>query len=117
MTRGGRAAAQLERAHRRLRASPTASPASSAPATRAAEAGGRIVALTMPILVPMNMSFLNFCALFLIPGWGDVLGLPIPERIAKLRDPEVRARMLEQSPAARRPASSAAGRLRQLRHR
>ena len=50
----------------------------------ASAAGGRIVALTMPTLVPMNMSFRNFCALFLIPGWGDVMGLPVPERIAAL---------------------------------
>ena len=63
--------------------------------TRAAEAGGRIVALTMPTLVPMNMSLLNYCALFLIPGWGEVLGLPVPERIAKLKDPEVRAHLNE----------------------
>ncbi len=60
---------------------------------RAAEVGGRIVALTMPTLVPMNMSFRNHCALFLIPGWGDVMGLPVEERIEQLRDPEVRARL------------------------
>jgi N-acyl-D-aspartate/D-glutamate deacylase len=66
---------------------------------RAAEAGARIVALTMPVLVPMNMSFLNHCGLFLIPGWSDVLGLPVPERMAELRKPDVRARMLEQSAA------------------
>ena len=54
-------------------------------------AGGRIVALTMPVLVPMNMSFGTFCALFLIPGWGDVMNLPVPERMAALRRPEVRA--------------------------
>jgi N-acyl-D-aspartate/D-glutamate deacylase len=59
----------------------------------AAAAGGRIVALTMPTLVPMNMSFRNHCALFLIPGWGDVMGLPVEERIEQLRDPEVRARL------------------------
>jgi N-acyl-D-aspartate/D-glutamate deacylase len=58
--------------------------------TAAEKAGGKIVALTMPTLVPMNMSFLNHCALFLIPGWIDVLGLPVPERIEKLRDPAVR---------------------------
>ena len=66
---------------------------------RAAEAGARIVALTMPVLVPMNMSFLNHCGLFLIPGWSDVLGLPVPERIAALREPETQQRMLEQSAA------------------
>jgi N-acyl-D-aspartate/D-glutamate deacylase len=60
---------------------------------RAADAGGRIVALTMPTLVPMNMSFRNHCALFLIPGWGDVMGLPVPERIEKLRDAAVRVRL------------------------
>ena len=59
-------------------------------ADRAAELGGRIVALTMPILVGMNMNFSSHCALFLIPGWGDVLRLPRAEAIAKLRDPEVR---------------------------
>jgi N-acyl-D-aspartate/D-glutamate deacylase len=59
--------------------------------SRAAEAGGKIVALTMPTLVPMNMSFRTHCALFLIPGWGDVMGLPIEERIEQLRDPAVRA--------------------------
>ena len=64
---------------------------------RARKAGGRIVALTMPILTPMNMSLGTFCALNLIPGWGPVLGLPVPERIAKLRDPEVRAELLRRA--------------------
>ena len=70
--------------------------------SRAAAAGGRIVALTMPVLVPMNMSFLTHCALFLIPGWGDVMRLPVPERMDALRRPEVRADLLEKinSPAA-----------------
>jgi N-acyl-D-aspartate/D-glutamate deacylase len=65
--------------------------------SRAAEAGGRLVALTMPILVGMNMSFATYCALFLIPGWRDVLDLPIPERMAKLRDPDVRRRLDERA--------------------
>lgn len=64
-----------------------------AASTTAAEAGGRIVALSMPTLVPMNMSFRNHCALFLIPGWGDVMSLPIPERIEKLSDPAVRSEL------------------------
>ncbi len=59
-------------------------------ADRAAALGGRVVALTMPVLVPMNMSFLNYCALFMLPGWNDVMGLPVPERIQRLRDPETR---------------------------
>ncbi|MGP3978107.1 N-acyl-D-amino-acid deacylase family protein [Streptomyces sp. 8N114] len=70
--------------------------------------GGRVVALTMPILTPMNMSLGTFCALNLIPGWGDVLGLPVPERLAKLRDAGVRAEML------RRAESKEAGVFRRL---
>ena len=54
----------------------------------AAAAGGQIVALTMPTLVPMNMSFRTHCALFLIPGWGDVMGLPEAERMRQLADPD-----------------------------
>jgi N-acyl-D-aspartate/D-glutamate deacylase len=61
---------------------------------RARKAGGRVVALTMPILTPMNMSLGTFCALNLIPGWGPILALPVPERIARLRDASVRAEML-----------------------
>jgi N-acyl-D-aspartate/D-glutamate deacylase len=65
-------------------------------ATRyAARNGGRVVALTMPILVPMNMSFLTHCALHLMPRWDEVVKLPVPERIEKLKDPEVR-KMLDE---------------------
>ncbi|MGI5369300.1 N-acyl-D-amino-acid deacylase family protein [Streptomyces iakyrus] len=75
---------------------------------QARKAGGRVVALTMPILTPMNMSLGTFCALNLIPGWGPVLGLPVPERIEKLRDPDVRAELL------RRANSKEAGVFRRL---
>ncbi|MFF4957354.1 amidohydrolase family protein [Streptomyces sp. NPDC001222] len=75
---------------------------------RARKAGGRVVALTMPILTPMNMSLGTFCALNLIPGWGPVLSLPVPERIARLRDPQVRAELL------RRAGSKEAGVFRRL---
>ncbi|MEV6528609.1 D-aminoacylase [Streptomyces sp. NPDC051639] len=77
---------------------------------RARKAGGRVVALTMPILTPMNMSLGTFCALNLIPGWGPVLALPVPERIARLRDADVRAEML------RRAGSKEAGVFRRLAH-
>jgi N-acyl-D-aspartate/D-glutamate deacylase len=63
----------------------------------AAAAGGQLVALTMPVLVPMNMSFLTHCALFLMPGWSSVMTLPVAERIAKLRDPETRAYLDERA--------------------
>jgi N-acyl-D-aspartate/D-glutamate deacylase len=76
--------------------------------SRAAAAGGELVALTMPVLVPMNMSFLTHCALFLMPGWRDVMALPVPERIARLREPDTRAWMDE------RARSEDAGVLRRL---
>jgi N-acyl-D-aspartate/D-glutamate deacylase len=64
---------------------------------RARELGGRVIGLTMPVLVPMNMSLRNFCGLWLIPGWGEVLNRPVDERIEKLRDPEVRAHLVERA--------------------
>ncbi|MFG3407792.1 amidohydrolase family protein [Streptomyces sp. NPDC048142] len=78
------------------------------PSERARRAGGRIVALTMPILTPMNMSLGTFCALNLIPGWGEILALPVPERIERLRDPAIRAELL------RRADSKEAGVFRRL---
>ena len=76
----------------------------------AAEAGGRIVALTMPTLVPMNMSFRTHCALFLIPGWGEVMGLPAADRMKQLADPAVRTLLDE------RARSKEAGVFRGLSH-
>jgi N-acyl-D-aspartate/D-glutamate deacylase len=70
--------------------------------------GARIIALTMPVIVPMNMSLRTFCALFLIPGWVDVLSLPIPERMAKLQDPAVRQDLLDK---ANQPGTGVLGRL------
>jgi N-acyl-D-aspartate/D-glutamate deacylase len=83
-------------------AAPERVPRQLAASRAAAAAGGRVVALTMPVQVPMNMSFLNHCGLFLIPGWGEVMGLPVAERLARLREPEVQRQLLEraQSPAA-----------------
>ena len=65
----------------------------------AAERGARVVGLTMPVLVGMNMNFGTYCALNMMPDWGDILGLPLPERMEKLRDPEVR-RFLESRAAS-----------------
>jgi N-acyl-D-aspartate/D-glutamate deacylase len=64
---------------------------------RARELGGRVVALTMPVLVPMNMNFMTFCGIWLLPGWQETLQVPVEERIERLKDPEVRARLLEAS--------------------
>ncbi|MFI1969603.1 aminoacylase [Streptomyces cinnamoneus] len=89
-------------------AAPERVPHQLATSERARAAGGRIVALTMPVLAPMNMSLGSFCALNLIPGWGDVLGLPVPERVARLRDPAVRTALLS---AAASPQAAAFHRL------
>ncbi|MBY0399813.1 amidohydrolase family protein, partial [Myxococcota bacterium] len=62
--------------------------------TRAAEKGARVVALTMPTLVGMTMSFLTYSPIHQLPGWKTILALPLPERMAELRKPEVRAKML-----------------------
>lgn len=75
---------------------------------RAAEVGGKVIALTLPVQAPMNMSLLNFCGLWLLPEWGQILGVPVPERIERLRDPETRLRLLENS------KSQAAGVFRRL---
>jgi len=64
---------------------------------RAKELGGRVIALTMPVLVPMNMNFATFCGIWLLPGWEDTLRCDIPERIARLQDPETRATLLTAS--------------------
>ena len=76
--------------------------------TKAKAAGAKIVALTMPTLVGLKMSFLDYCALNSIPEWGPILALPVPERIAKLKDPAVRERMRE---GGRRPEAGVFGAL------
>ena len=48
-----------------------------------ARSGGRVVALTMPIFAENNMSLGTFCALWLIPGWRDILSLPMDEKIGQ----------------------------------
>jgi len=57
---------------------------------RCAGDGAMVVALTMPVIVGMNMSFLTYCALNMMPDWGPILGLDVAERIERLRDPGTR---------------------------
>ena len=66
------------------------------PSRRAREIGGRVVALTMPTGAELNMSMSTYCAMWLIPGWRDILALPPAEKTAKLRDPAVRAELRTQ---------------------
>ena len=59
----------------------------------AAERGGRVVALTLPHGVKIRLSFLTGFVLDGLPGWRDIMHLPVPERLAALADPEVRRRL------------------------
>ena len=55
--------------------------------------GARVVALTLPHVMSIRLSFLTGVVLEALPGWKDVLGLPVEERIRALREPEVRERL------------------------
>ena len=60
----------------------------------ASDRGARIVALTMPTLVGMTMSFLTYSPIHQLPGWREVLSLPVTERMQALRQDDVRRRLL-----------------------
>jgi N-acyl-D-aspartate/D-glutamate deacylase len=66
-----------------------------AASTAAAERGATVVALTMPHTLQIRLSFLTGAILDGLPGWREVLALPVPERRAALADPEVRRRLDE----------------------
>jgi N-acyl-D-aspartate/D-glutamate deacylase len=72
----------------------------------AAQRGGQVVALTMPHLMRIRLSFLTGFVLDALPGWSDVLGLPVAERLVALRDPEVRGRL---AAGARSPEAGVLG--------
>jgi N-acyl-D-aspartate/D-glutamate deacylase len=70
--------------------------------------GGEVVALTMPFGGTLRLSFRTYCALFLLPGWGDVLEQPEPQRLVSLADPDTRRRLLEQAQRAEGPLRNVA---------
>jgi N-acyl-D-aspartate/D-glutamate deacylase len=59
----------------------------------AAARGGRVVALTLPHPMSMRLSFLTGFVLDGLPGWHEILHLPVPERLTALADPAVRDRL------------------------
>ncbi len=59
----------------------------------AAQAGGRVVALTLPHTMALRLSFEQGAILDGLPGWRQFFATSVDERIAALRDPEVRREM------------------------
>jgi N-acyl-D-aspartate/D-glutamate deacylase len=51
----------------------------------------------MPTIVGMNMKFGSYTALWLLPGWKDILEQPLADKMQLLRDPEVRRTMNERA--------------------
>jgi N-acyl-D-aspartate/D-glutamate deacylase len=76
--------------------------------TVASEHGARVVALTLPPANPVRLSFLTGAPLDGLPGWREIIALPVPQRMQALGDPNVRRRL------AAGAASDAAGVLRFL---
>jgi N-acyl-D-aspartate/D-glutamate deacylase len=62
---------------------------------RAAARGARVVALTLPQAVTLRLNLVSAFLLDALPGWGEVVTLPLPERKQALADPAVRARLAE----------------------
>ncbi len=78
-----------------------------AASTAAAARGATVVALTLPHTMKLRLSFAHGAILDGLPGWREVFGLPVPERMALLSDPARRAAASTPRPSQRRPASSA----------
>jgi N-acyl-D-aspartate/D-glutamate deacylase len=76
----------------------------------AAERGARVIALTLPHAMKIRLSFLTGFVLDGLPGWREIMHLPVPERLRALTDPEVRRRLAEGA------CSEEAGILRGLAH-
>src|SRR5579862_7125487 len=61
----------------------------------AAERGGKVVALNMPVPLRSRFTFRTGFALDALPGWSPLFALPMDERLGALRDPAWRARLEE----------------------
>ena len=61
----------------------------------AAERGGKVVGLTAPLSLDFRLSFSHGFLLDAVPGWEEVMLLPVEEKLALLTDPVERARFGE----------------------
>ena len=75
--------------------------------TYAREHGGRVVALTVPMSFPVYLSFRSGFVLDAMPGWEDVMGLPLDEKLKFFDDEEALAKLDERRPERRERAAHA----------
>jgi N-acyl-D-aspartate/D-glutamate deacylase len=59
----------------------------------AAEHGGRVVGLAIAGPITTRLNFTTMFVLDALPGWAEIVQMPIPERMRALRDPAVRERL------------------------
>jgi N-acyl-D-aspartate/D-glutamate deacylase len=62
---------------------------------RAAEQGGRVLALTVPAVMELHLNFRSGFLFDALPGWGPTMALPDQEKARALADPDVRRRLRE----------------------
>ncbi len=55
--------------------------------------GGTVIALTLPQLMSLRLNFVSAFVLDALPGWAEVVTLPLPERKRALADASVRERL------------------------
>ena len=55
--------------------------------------GAEVIALTLPLIMRLRLNFVSAFILDALPGWGEVVTLPLPERARALADPAVRERL------------------------
>jgi N-acyl-D-aspartate/D-glutamate deacylase len=62
---------------------------------RAAEQGGRVLALTVPAVMQLHLNFRSGFLFDALPGWGPTMALPDEQKMRALADPEVRRQLRE----------------------
>ena len=62
---------------------------------RAAEAGGRVVGLFMPMPITLRLNFMSGFVLDMLPGWDKLMALPVAEKLAMMGSGAGRSTMRE----------------------